>query len=48
MYKIQIFNKSHQLVIEAAFLDMDAVSAFLKEHYNSDAQRLYITKYDGL
>lgn len=48
MYKIQIYNKSHQLVIEAAFVDMDAVWAFLKEHYNSDTQRLYITKYGGV
>jgi hypothetical protein len=48
MYKIQIFNKNQQLLIEATFIDMDAVSAFLKEHYEPRNQRLYITKYGGL
>jgi hypothetical protein len=48
MYKIQIFNKNQQLLIEATFMDMDAVSIFLKEHYEPHNQRLYITKYGGL
>jgi hypothetical protein len=48
MYKISIFDKSHQLIIEATFVDMDAVGVFLKEHYDSRNHRLYITKYGGL
>jgi hypothetical protein len=48
MYKISIFDKNQNLLIEATFLDMDAVSVFLKEHYDSRNQRLYITKYGGL
>jgi len=48
MYNIQIFDKNQNLLIQATFIDMDAVSAFLKEHYDSRNQRLYITKYGGL
>ena len=48
MYKISIFDKNQNLLIEATFIDMDAVSAFLKEHYDSRNQRLYITKNGGL
>lgn len=48
MYQIEIYNKSHQLVIKATFVDMNALSLFLKEHYDNHKQRLYITKYGGL